>query len=75
MKDFKTVRTRNWAFIMYPDSIPNQSYDIAVRILSDCFLPFAVSPLHDKDFNADGEPKNVPMRLLRLSICIKIFIV
>lgn len=57
MKDLSKVRTRNWAFIMYPDSMPNNDFDMAVRILSDCFMPFAISPLHDRDFNADGEVK------------------
>lgn len=49
-------RTRNWIFIMYPDSMP-YSYDICINLLQDFNYKFAVSPLHDKDVNADGEPK------------------
>jgi len=46
-------RARNWMFIMYPDSAPPNWRDI----LSDLHVQIAVSPLHDKDVNATGEPK------------------
>lgn len=52
-----SVRTRCWVFVMYPDSIPDNDYNKAVNILSEFFIPFAVSPLHDKDKNADGTDK------------------
>lgn len=57
MKDFTKTRTRNWAFIMYPDSMPNNDFDSAIRILNDYHISYAVSPIHDLDFNADGEVK------------------
>lgn len=46
-------RTRNWAFIVYPDSAPPNWRDI----LDDSHVEWVESPLHDKDVNLDGEPK------------------
>ena len=46
-------RTRSWTFIAYPDSLPDNWYDLLV----DSMVPFIVSPLHDRDFNPDGEIK------------------
>lgn len=44
-------RGRNWALVLYPDSLPENWKDILI-----C-EPVALSPLHDKDVNADGEMK------------------
>lgn len=52
-KQKKDERTRNWTFIVYPDSAPENW----LEILKAEQVPFAVSPLHDKDVNADGEIK------------------
>ena len=52
-KKAKSSKKRNWGFILYPDSAPENWVDI----LQQTGLPAAVSPLHDKDLNADGEPK------------------
>lgn len=49
MKD----KNRNWTFLVYPDSAPDNWFDI----LQDTGLPFAVSPLHDKDLNPTGDQK------------------
>lgn len=49
----KNTKGRNWAFIMYPESMPANWQDI----LLDTGLPFAISPLHDKDIDATGEEK------------------
>lgn len=49
----KNVKKRNWAFIVYPDSLP----DDWLELLQLTGLPCAISPLHDRDFNADGEQK------------------
>jgi len=49
----KDERTRNWTFIVYPESAPENW----IEILSEEKVPFVVSPLHDKDVNADGEIK------------------
>ena len=47
------VKKRNWAIIIYPESLPNDWKSI----LQETGLPIAISPLHDKDLNVDGEPK------------------
>lgn len=49
----KDDRTRNWCFVMYPESAPENWREI----LADYAAPYAVSPLHDSDINPDGEPK------------------
>lgn len=49
----KDDRTRTWAFVAYPESIPENWREI----LDGLSVPWARSPLHDGDFNATGEPK------------------
>lgn len=46
-------RARNWTFVAYPESMPSdwQAY------LDSCGYVYVVSPLHDRDFNADGTEK------------------
>lgn len=46
-------RARNWAFIIYPESAPENWREL----LDDLHVPAAVSPLHDRDENANGDPK------------------
>lgn len=46
-------RIRNYACIVYPDSAP----DNWIQILADMAVPCLVSPLHNRDFNANGELK------------------
>lgn len=46
-------RTRNWAFIVYPDSAPENWREI----LSDELVPCLISPLHNADLNVTGEEK------------------
>lgn len=46
-------RTRNFATIVYPESAPDNWQDI---LGEQCIQAF-VSPLHDRDFNPEGEPK------------------
>ena len=47
-------RGRNWTFIVYPESAP----DNWIEVLRDLYcLTFCVSPLHDADTNEDGSPK------------------
>lgn len=48
-----TKRTRNFACVVYPESAPADWKEI----LSSCFVPCFISPLHDKDVNPTGEPK------------------
>jgi len=45
------LKGRNWAFVMYPESMPEDWFDK----LEKTGLPFAISPLHDKDINPTGE--------------------
>lgn len=47
------IKKRNWAFVMYPESMPDDFQDI----ISQSGIPCAISPLHDKDVNATGEAK------------------
>lgn len=49
----KNIKGRNWAFVMYPESMPENWRDILYEI----GLPCAVSPLHDKDLDPTGEEK------------------
>lgn len=49
----KDKRGRNWWFVVYPDSLP----DNWLALLDEMHIPIFVSPLHDKDINANGEPK------------------
>lgn len=49
----KNVKKRNWAFVLYPESAPADW----LEQLKQSGLKCAVSPLHDRDVNADGEPK------------------
>ena len=46
-------RARNWAFIAYPESLP----DNWIEILSDYHVPAFISPLHNQDCDNDGEKK------------------
>ena len=46
-------RTRNYATVVYPESAP----DDWITLLQEQCVPALISPLHDKDINADGTPK------------------
>lgn len=46
-------KTRNWAFVVYPESAPDGWKDI----LADTHIPAFISPLHDRDVNENGEVK------------------
>lgn len=47
------TKKRNWAFVIYPESLPENW----LEILMQSGLPCAISPLHDKDVNPDGTQK------------------
>ena len=49
----KNVKKRNWAFVAYPESLPEDWKEQLQRSGLQC----AISPLHDKDVNPTGEPK------------------
>ena len=56
----KESRTRNWTFVLYEDSAPENWRDI----LDEMFIEWIESPWHDKDINADGEPKKKHKHIL-----------
>lgn len=47
------VKKRNWAFVLYPESAPENWLDV----LQESGLQCAISPLHDKDLEPTGEIK------------------
>lgn len=47
------TKGRNWAFVVYPESLPENWQDIVL----ETGLPMAFSPLHDKDVNPGGDNK------------------
>ena len=49
----KYTKSRTWGMVVYPESAPENWQEL----LAETFMQFAVSPLHDKDKNPDGEIK------------------
>lgn len=49
----KILKKRNWAFVVYPESAPEDW----IEQLQQRGVVGAISPLHDRDLNATGEPK------------------
>ena len=47
------VKKRNWTFVLYPESAPADWREQ----LQKTGLLCAISPLHDRDVNPDGEVK------------------
>lgn len=47
-------KSKNWVFELYPDSMNSDYLKI---IQEELCVPMAISPLHDKDVNADGSLK------------------
>lgn len=56
----KSIKKRNWAFVLYPESAPDDWKDI----LQETGLQCAISPLHDKDINPDGELKKAHYHII-----------
>ena len=54
------MKNRYWSFVCYPESVMLDFKDY----LSEMGCVFAVSPLHDKDVNATGEPKKAHWHVL-----------
>ena len=59
-KEESKQKNRNWCAIVYPESAPDDWMDQ----LRDLHLPFAVSPLHDKDQNDDFDPKKAHYHII-----------
>ena len=49
----RNIKKRYWAMVLYPESAPDNWRDT----LRDTGIQCAISPLHDKDKNADDLPK------------------
>lgn len=60
-------RTRNWTTIAYPDDLPETWRDM----IDETHVKWVESPLHDKDFNADGSPKKIHHHLLVIYDAVK----
>ena len=56
----KDNRYTCWSVVLYPDSAKENW----LSILDSLMIPIAVSPLHDKDFNADLSPKKPHYHIL-----------
>ncbi len=59
-KKSATIRTRNFATVVYPESAPENWQEI----LAEQFVPAFVSPLHYADINPTGEPKKPHFHVL-----------
>ena len=49
----RDIKKRIWTIVLYPESAPKDWREI----IKQSGIIFAVSPLHDRDINADGTPK------------------
>lgn len=58
----KDDRTRNWTFLVYPESAPKNWRDI----IDEEHIPWIESPLHEKDVNPDGTEKKPHWHILVL---------
>ena len=60
-------RTRNYATVVYPESAPENWK----TLISESKIPVFISPLHDNDFNATGEPKKPHYHVLTMFDTVK----
>ena len=56
----KDLRVRNWTIVVYPESAPENWRDL----IDQWHIEWVESPLHDKDINANGEPKKAHYHVL-----------
>ena len=56
----KYTKSRTWGAVVYPESAPENW----IEILDETRIQFAVSPLHDKDVNPDGEIKKAHWHII-----------
>lgn len=52
-KKSRNIKKRNWAFVLYPESAPEDWREQ----LQQTGLPCVISPLHDKDIDPTGQSK------------------
>lgn len=62
-------RSRNWTFVAYPDSVPEDWREK----LDDEHLQWIESPLHDSDVNADGTPKKPHWHVMVIFSSVKTY--
>lgn len=62
-----TVRTRNYATIVYPESAPEGWREL----LKGLFVPAFISPLHNNDFNPGGEIKKEHYHVMMMYDSVK----
>lgn len=60
MSSGKNVKKRNWAFVLYPESAPEDWRDHLQKTGLQC----AISPLHDQDVDPNGEPKKAHYHII-----------
>lgn len=58
-------RTRNWTAVCYPDDLP-EGWEGMIE-----GVKWACSPLHNRDFNADGTPKKAHFHILLMFSAVK----
>lgn len=63
------TRTRVFAFLVYPDSAPENWIDI----LSETHVEALISPLHDEDMNPDGTKKKAHWHVLIMFSSVKTY--
>lgn len=56
----RTVKGRDWTFIVYPESAPTNWREI----LDETHMRWIESPLHDRDVDVDGEPKKAHWHIM-----------
>lgn len=56
------TRTRSWTFVVYPESAPSSWREQ----LDELHVRWVEGPLHDRDLNANGEPKKPHIHVLLL---------
>jgi len=68
-KDNARGRTRNWTFVLYPESAPINWRDV----LNELHVPWVESPLHNKDVEEDGASKKEHWHILLMFESVKTF--
>ena len=62
-------RTRNWTIVFYPESAPNDWW----QVIEELHTPALLSPLHEDDKNADGSKKKPHYHLLLMFDGVKTY--
>ena len=65
----KECRCRNWTFVIYPESAPENWR----TVLDELKIEWVCSPLHDKDLNANNEPKKAHYHIMVLFSGVKAY--